>query len=100
MVPQMEAVVDSGAQSHYLPREAAGDPRSWGKLNLRTVVKSASNTDMPVLGTAKIHSEGLVPLEAKVLDSLVDPLISVPRLCSQGYTVTFDKHRVKVIDTE
>ena len=33
-----------------------------------------------------------------MLENLVDPLISVPRLCSHGYTVTFDKHQFKVMD--
>ena len=54
---------------------------------------------MPILGSKIVHTEGLEPLEAKILDELVDPLISVPRLCSKDYTVVFNKTHVKILDS-
>jgi len=44
-----------------------------------------------MLGTTLMHTEGIEPL--------VDPLISVPRLCSNECTVIFDKLCVKILDS-
>lgn len=92
------AVVDSGAQNHYLPEKDAGAEQTWGKLLVSAKAFSASNTSMAVLGTKKINVAGMEPLQARILKELQDPLISVPRLCSAGYTVTFNKLEVLVLD--
>jgi len=94
----MEAVVDSGAQNHYVPAKDAGPSVSWGRLPGKAKAISASNTVMAVLGTASIHVTGIEPLQARILEELNDPLISVPRLCSRGYTVVFTNAEVKVQD--
>ena len=51
---------------------------------------------MMVLGTKKVQLPGMEPVQAKILQDLQDPLISVPRLCSQGYKVVFSKTDVQV----
>jgi len=94
------AVVDSGAQNHYLPEKAAGCSQSWGKLDFSAIAMSASNTPMPILGTKQVSVTGIEPLQARILKGLQDPLISVPRLCSNGYTVVFTKHEVRVHNAE
>ena len=86
--------MDSGSQNHYLPVAEAGPERTWGKLNLGANAVSASNTPMMVLGTKKVQLPGMEPVHAKILQDLQDPLISVPRLCSQGYRVLFTKDDV------
>jgi len=93
-----EAVVDSGAQNHYLPVKDAGHSSSWGRLQGHAKAISASNTLMSVLGTAIIRVTGIEPLQARILKELNDPLISVPRLCSKGYTVVFTEKEVQVQD--
>ena len=90
------AVIDSGSQNHYLPVADAGPERTWGKLNLGANAVSASNTPMVVLGTKQVKIPGMEPVQAKILQDLQDPLISVPRLCSQGYKVVFSKHDVQI----
>jgi len=94
----IEAVVDSGAQNHYLPAKDAGPSVSWGRLPGKAKAISASNTLMAVLGTASIQVTGIEPMQARILEELNDPLISVPRLCSRGYTVVFTDAEVKVQD--
>jgi hypothetical protein len=59
---------------------------------------SASNTPMPVLGTSTIIAQGIAPMQARILDGLTDPLISVPKLCSMGYKMIFHSTGVDVID--
>jgi hypothetical protein len=90
------AVIDSGSQNHYLPVADAGPERTWGKLDLGANAVSASNTPMVVLGTKQVKIPGIEPVQAKILQDLQDPLISVPRLCSQGYKVIFSKHDVQI----
>jgi len=51
---------------------------------------------MAVLGIKKVHIAGMEPIRAKILKDLQDPLISVPRLCSQGYIITFTKDEVQI----
>ena len=90
------AVMDSGSQNHYIPVAEAGPERTWGKLNLGPNAVSASNTPMTVLGTKQVQLPGVEPVQAKILQDLQDPLISVPRLCSQGYRVLFTKDNVQI----
>jgi len=90
------AVMDSGSQNHYLPVAEAGSERTWGKLQLGPNAVSASNTPMIVLGTKKVQLPGMEPVQAKILQDLQDPLISVPRLCSQGYRILFTKDDVQI----
>ena len=90
------AVMDSGSQNHYIPAAEAGPERTWGKLHLGPNAVSASNTPMIVLGTKKVQLPGMEPIQAKILQDLQDPLISVPRLCSQGYRVLFTKDEVQI----
>ncbi|MBT6583084.1 MAG: hypothetical protein HON77_02155, partial [Gammaproteobacteria bacterium] len=90
------AVIDSGSQNHYLPVADAGPEKTWGKINLGANAVSASNTPMVVLGTKQVKIPGMEPVQAKILQDLQDPLISVPRLCSQGYKVVFSKHNVQI----
>ena len=94
------AVVDSSAPNHYLPAAAAGSEKTWGKLQFRANALSASNNSMPVLGTKTMSVAGFANVRARILKDLQDPLISVPRLCSNGYTVIFNKHEVRVHDAD
>jgi len=55
---------------------------------------------MPVLGTKTIDLAGVANVQARILKDRQDPLISVPRLCSNGYTVTCNKHEVQVHDAD
>jgi len=55
---------------------------------------------MVVLGTKKVQLPGMEPIQAKILKDLQDPLISVSRLCSQGYKVVFTKDNVQIRSEE
>jgi len=55
---------------------------------------------MIVLGTKKVQLPGMEPVQAKILQDLQDPLISVPRLCSQGYRILFTKDDVQIRSDE
>ena len=85
-------VVDSGAEMHYTNRD---DHLQGFRKQLRGV-RSASNAIMTSPGSGSVGRL----MQVRLVKGLIANLLSVPRLCMNGYTVLFDGKNCEIKNSE
>jgi hypothetical protein len=86
--------IDSGCSSHM-----AGDQRkifSLKKKDGNVAFGDESSTKILGKGTVNIRSENVKEGKVLLVEDLKHNLLSVRKICDQGYTLTFDSRKCKI----
>jgi hypothetical protein len=89
-----EWFIDSGCSSHM-----TGDQRKFVSLKKRggnVAFGDDSSTKILGKGTVKLGSENVKAGKVLLVEDLKHNLLSVSKICDQGYTLTFDFRKCKI----